>query len=100
MLTLNDIDIIESDEASAEEYYAALQRAINSGMAWKMQGSYGRTAMNAISAGLCLLGREACADYWGNVIPGRDDVKPGSKGSALFVIKKSGQEWAAMMEGV
>ena len=100
MLTLNDINILENDETSAEEYYGAMQRAINSGMAWKLQGSYGRAAMDAISAGLCLLGRESCADYWGNAIPGRDDVKPGSKGSALFVIAERGQEWAAMMEGI
>ena len=100
MFTLNDVEAIEGDEVSAEEYYGAMQRAINSGMAWKMQGSYGRAAMDAISAGLCMLGREACADYWGNAIPGRDDVKPGSKGSILFVIEERGQEWAAMMEGV
>ena len=97
MLTLNDIDTIENGEASQEEYYQAMQRAINSGMAWKMQGSYGRAAMDAISGGLCMLGRESCADYWGNPIPGRDDVKPGTKGSALFVKNESGEAWAAMI---
>lgn len=100
MLTLNDIEAIEGEAESQEEYYLAMQRAINSGMAWKLQGSYGRAAMDAISGGLCMLGREACADYWGNPIPGRDDVKPGTKGSALFVINESGRAWAAMMEGV
>jgi hypothetical protein len=56
--------------------------------------------MDAISAGLCLLGREACADYWGNAIPGRDDVKPGTKGSALFVKQQSGQQWARTMGAI
>ena len=54
MLTLNDINTIESDEdATEEEYFLSIQRAINSG-AWSLQGSYGRAMMDAINAGRCV----------------------------------------------
>lgn len=83
-----------------QEYAEAMQRAINSGMAWKMQGSYGRAAMEALESGACMLGREAQRDYWGNVIPGRDDVKPGSKGSKALVVKTNGRAWAKKLEAI
>ena len=81
MITLDDINTIECDEeATMEEYYLAIQRVINSGM-WGLQGSYGRTMMDAISAGLCLLGHNDARDYYGNHIPSRDQVQAGTKGS-------------------
>ena len=100
MLTLNDIDTIENGEASQEEYYQAMQRAINNGMAWKMQGSYGRAAMDALEAGHCMLGRERQRDYYGNLIPSRDDVAPGTKGSKALVIKNHGKKYANKLEGI
>jgi hypothetical protein len=98
MITLHDINIIESDEGETEEdYYFAIQRAINSG-SWGLQGSYGRAMMDAISAGRCMLGRDQARDYYGNTIPSRDDVKQGTRGSYGFVLKTMGTEWADLME--
>ncbi len=100
MLTLNDINTIESDEdVSEEEYFLSIQRAINSG-AWSLQGSYGRTMMDASNAGRCVLGKTRARDYWGNTIPSRDDVKQGTKGSYEFVADAMGTEWADMMAEV
>ena len=97
MFDLHDIDLIEGETTcTMEEYYLAIQRAINSGL-WGMQGSYGRAMMDAISAGKCLLGESAARDYYGNTIPSRHDVKEGTKGSFEFVIEQSGQEWANSM---
>lgn len=97
MMTLNDIDTIESDEeATEEDYYFAIQRAINSGM-WALQGSYGRNMMHAIEAGFCMLGRDQARDYYGNTIPSRDDVKKGTKGSYEYVVRYAGEEWADLM---
>ena len=97
MITLDDINTIECDEeATMEEYYLAIQRVINSGM-WGLQGSYGRTMMDAISAGLCLLGHNDARDYYGNHIPSRDQVQAGTKGSYDFVVAERGQDWANMM---
>jgi hypothetical protein len=97
MLTLNDINIIECDEeATEEEYFLAIQRTINSGM-WGLQGSYGRTMMEAIESGRCMLGKSRARDYYGNTIPGRDDVQEGTKGSYDYVADAMGSEWADMM---
>jgi hypothetical protein len=98
MFDLNDVNVIESDEEVSElDYFLAIQRAINTGM-WGLQGSYGRTMMAAISSGRCLLGPNAARDYYGNVIPSRDDVKQGTKGSIGFVEDAMGGEWLSEME--
>jgi len=74
-----------------------LQRTINSGL-WGLQGSYGRAMMDAISAGLCMLGKSEARDYYGNHIPSRDQVQAGTKGSYDFVAAERGQDWAELME--
>jgi hypothetical protein len=100
MLTLGDINNIETeDEVDELEYYQSIQRAINA-KAWSFQGSYGRAMMEAISAGKCLLGKEPCNDYWGNRIPSRYEVKEGTKGSEGYVDECSGSEWLRAMEAV
>jgi hypothetical protein len=80
------------------DYYLSVQRAINAGH-WSMEGSYGRAMMAAINSGHCLLGPNAARDYWGNVIPSRDDVKEGTKGSISFVEAAMGGDWLFEMEG-
>ena len=97
ILNLNDIEMIEDGAETEEEYYEAIQKAINSGYAWKMQGSYGRTMMDAIKSGYCLLGIHRAQDYYGNTIPSRDDVEPGTYGSYEYVIEMHGQVWADLM---
>jgi hypothetical protein len=100
MLTINDINNIECDEEVSElDYYRSIQRAINSGM-WGLQGSYGRTMMEAINSGRCLLGPNRARDYYGNVIPSRDDVKEGTKGSISYVEDAMGGDWLFEMENV
>lgn len=97
MLTLTDIYTIEQDnEETEQEYYEAVQRAINSGT-WGLQGSYGRTMMEAVKGGYCLLGHIQARDYYGNTIPSRDDVEEGTKGSYEYVVRMQGQEWADSM---
>lgn len=99
MFDLDDVNAIESDDEVTElDYYLSVQRAINSGM-WALQGSYGRTMMDAIRAGRCLLGPAAARDYYGNVIPSRDDVKEGTMGSIGYVEAAMGGDWLFAMEG-
>jgi hypothetical protein len=101
MLTLNDIDNIESeDEVSDIDYFRSIQVAINSGSAWAFQGSYGRTMMVAIDCGYCVLGKSPARDYYGNRIPSRDEVKSGTKGSREYVVDAMGEEWANYMEAL
>lgn len=51
-----DIDKImryENGEMEEEEMVEFFQELINSGLAWKLQGHYGRTAKALIEAGYC-----------------------------------------------
>ena len=96
-MNLHDIETIEDGAETELEYYESIQNAINSGMAWKMQGSYGREMMDAIKSGYCLLGHQRSSDYYGNTIPSRDDVEEGTKGSYEYVVRMQGQEWADTM---
>lgn len=99
-LTINDINNIETEEyVDDQEYYASVQRAINAG-SWSFQGSYGRTMMDAISAGYCVLGRSDFKDYYGNHIPSRDQVQPGTKGSVEYVQERQGTEWTDFIKSV
>jgi len=50
---LNTIMDYESGELDPEDTIDLFQELINSGMAWTLQGSYGRTAMELIEAGHC-----------------------------------------------
>jgi len=100
MLTLADINNIETEEdVSDVEYYQSIQRAINA-KSWSLQGSYGRIMMDAITNGYCMLGTESTRDYWGNTIPSRDDVKAGTKGSYDYVANAHGSDWVDLMEAV
>jgi hypothetical protein len=96
-MNLNDIYTIEEDtETTEEQYFYSIQRTINSGM-WGLQGSHGRSMMDAITGGFCLLGKQAAKDYYGNRIPSRDEVQAGTKGSYDYVADAQGTEWADMM---
>lgn len=61
-----------------------LQDLINSGAAWRLEGSIGRAAMAAIDAGECILGPVGHRDAYGNYVPSRYEVIPGTKGSPEY----------------
>jgi hypothetical protein len=67
-----------------EELVQAYQELIDSGQAWHFEGSVGRQAMAFIDSGRCVLGTEGHRDYWGNYVPSRFEVKPGTKGSLEY----------------
>jgi len=69
------------DKKTVRQY----QKLINSGMAWKLEGSVGRFAMNLIENGYCSLGVKGHRDYYGNYVPSRYEVQKGTKGSIQFV---------------
>jgi len=73
------------DEADEEEIIVGYQGLIDNGMAWKLEGHVGRTAMSLIEAGKCTLGPVGHRDYWGNYVPSKTEVEPGTKGSPEFV---------------
>ena len=65
-----------------------LQGLIDSGAAWRLEGSVGRAAMEAIEGGWCILGETGHRDYWGNYIPSRHEVAPGTKGSIEYALER------------
>ena len=54
MTILNQVIAYEQGELDEEGILELFQELINSGMAWKLQGSYGRTAKALIDAGYCV----------------------------------------------
>ena len=50
---LDQIIAFEQGELDEEEVIDLFQDLINTGLAWQLQGSYGRTASRLIEAGLC-----------------------------------------------
>ena len=102
-MSYEDVMMIEGVEGheteDAQTYYSAIQRQINAGQ-WSLQGSQGRAMMDAITTGFCLCGPTAARDFYGNVIPGRHDVKAGTKGSKRYVEMEMGLDWADAMEAL
>lgn len=54
MTMINQVIAYEQGELDEEGIIDLFQELINSGMAWEMQGSYGRTAKALIDAGYCV----------------------------------------------
>ena len=54
MTMINQVIAYEQGELDEEGIIDMFQELINSGLAWKMQGSYGRTAKALIDAGYCV----------------------------------------------
>jgi hypothetical protein len=54
MSVINQVIAYEQDELDEEGIIDLFQELITSGMAWKLQGSYGRTAKALIDAGYCV----------------------------------------------
>lgn len=76
------------EDQTPEEYIENMQELINSGTAWKLEGSVGRAAMALIENGDCMLGEAGHRDYWGNYVPSRHEVQAGTKGSPEFCQNK------------
>ena len=79
-----DVSCLWDETCTEEEGIEAMQSAIDSGLAWRLEGSFGRAAMAAIEAGVCVLGETGHRDYWGNYVPSRYEVEPGTKGSLEY----------------
>jgi hypothetical protein len=54
MTSIDKIMANEAGEMNEEDTIEFFQELIDSGMAWKLQGHYGRTAMYLIQEGYCV----------------------------------------------
>lgn len=59
----------------------SMQSLIDTGAAWRLEGSIGRAAMGALASGECVLPAVAHRDYWGTTVPARGELEPGSIGT-------------------
>jgi len=86
--------ITKADDDEGDEPWSYshknLQRMIDSGQVWRMEGSMGRAAMEGIKSGHLILGPKSHKDYWGNHIPAHHEVKPGTHGSPEYAKEKTG----------
>jgi hypothetical protein len=57
------------------------QGLIDSGNAWRLEGSVGRECMRALECGACHLPKVSHRDAYGNRVPAYFMVAPGSTGS-------------------
>ena len=89
-ITFKTIEKLQKDYG-----FAKMQEMINSGLAWKLEGSVGREAMRLLESGACMLPKEFRTDYYGNRIPSRDVLKAGTKGT----FKNSQNFWIGVLEG-
>ena len=83
-MNMDDMNALWNEDATNEEVVATYQNLINSGTAWKLEGHVGRTAMALIESGECILGEAGHRDYYGNYVPSRTEVAPGTKGSVEY----------------
>lgn len=63
---------------------AEMQRMIDGGLVWKLEGAMGRAAMDALRMGACVLPSEVQSDYWGSPIPSYLLVADNSPGSVAL----------------
>ena len=84
MTTIN-YDALWREDATEDEVVELYQHLVDTGQAWQLEGHVGRTAMGLIEAGRIMLGKEAHRDAYGNRVPSRFEVEPGTKGSAAYV---------------
>jgi hypothetical protein len=73
------------DPPDETAYLAAMQHLVDTGTAWRLEGAVGREAMALLEAGRLMLGPVGHHDYWGNYVPSRHEVEPGTVGSPEYV---------------
>lgn len=74
-----------AEDPDTETVIATYQALVDSGDAWRLEGSVGRQAMELIEGGYITLGEVGHRDFWGNYVPSRHEVEPGTKGSQEYV---------------
>lgn len=89
------ITIERISELQKEYGLEKAQSLVNSGQIWGFEGSVGRAAMDALEAGLLMLGENRTSDYYGSTIPARTDLKDGTKGT----LGNSQRFWGLVEDG-
>lgn len=76
-----DLSELWSEDGASLE---TLQAIVDSGLAWRLEGSIGRSVYDLIQAGQLMLGEVGHRDYYGNYVPSRYEVEAGTPGSPEY----------------
>jgi hypothetical protein len=76
------------------------QSMINKGQVWRIEGWYGRRAVEMIEEGLLMLGKQSRVNYYGTTVPSRTDVEIDAPGSYGYVVRIMGREYADIIDAV
>jgi hypothetical protein len=77
-------DVLWDEDATEDKVLDTYQTLVNNGQAWRLEGHVGRTAMDLLESRQIALGETGHTDYYGNYIPSRYEVQPGTKGAAEY----------------
>lgn len=80
---MDKLTVEQITELQKQYHMTDMQEKINSGLCWKLEGSYGRAAMAMLESGACMLPETQHKDYYGNTVPSRNDLQEGTKGTLL-----------------
>ena len=87
---------LEEIKLFQEEYNVTeTQKRITDGSIWHFEGSTGRFAMSLIDSGVCFLPDHKTSDYYGTIIPSREMLENGTKGT----IGNSSRFWGKVNDG-
>lgn len=92
---MNKITLSQIRKLQREYGFDSIQKRIDDGSIWKFEGSIGRSAMNLLEQGVCILPTERTNDYYGNTIPSRYDIKSNTKGS----FSNAQNFWQSVLDG-
>lgn len=81
------LDVYNKAHELALEHEPELQSLIDSGTAWRLEGSYGRAAMESLESGVGVLPDTSHSDYYDNKVPAYHELSAGSKGTPELTIK-------------
>ena len=92
---METITLEQIEELQSEYCLTDLQKFITTGDAWITEGHIGRTAMSALEQGACLLPEESHNDAYGNTVPSRNSLMPGTKGT----LANAQEFWQNVLDG-
>ena len=95
-----DLDVLEVLPEQSKLWLTGWQQQVNSGHCWCTSGSIGRVANDLLEAGFLLLAPDRTRDWMGQELPAREEVRPGSKGSPLFVQTIMGERYLRWIEAI
>ena len=86
LLQKEEAAVLMADLRRRSDYreHSSQHLLVNNGQAWRLEGHVGRTAMDLLESRQIALGETGHTDYYGNYIPSRYEVQPGTKGAAEY----------------